>query len=143
MSIVQIQGKRATKQGKKFEDIVASQLDVAGAKYERQVRLANGSIFGKTKVIDFLITNSARYPNGLYMEIKWQDSSGTAEEKIPYSVACIKKCYDLPTVLLLGGSGLTDGCISWAISQKGGKLIEVMHEHDLTRFCMRNGFIKD
>ncbi len=136
------QGKKATNQGKKFEDIIASQLDIAGATYERQVKLLGGSIFGKNKVIDFRVTNFHKYPQGLYLELKWQDSPGTVEEKMPYTIQCIKDRYDLPTMLILGGQGLTEGCLAWTLAQKGDNLVDILLEQDVTRWIMRNGFIR-
>ena len=138
--MVSKQGQKASRQGKKFEDMIAGMLDTAGAEYHTQVTLEGGSIFGKDKRIDFLITNQDKYPEGLYLELKWQDSNGTVEEKMPYTVACIKERYDKPTALVLGGDGITKGCEQWVFDQEGGNLVRVMYESEIVRFCMRNGF---
>ncbi len=139
-NVVKIPGKQASRQGRKFEDIVAGQFNLSGVDYQKQFRLAAGSIFGKIKVIDFLINNSVAYPEGLYIELKWQDSPGSVEEKMAYTIACIKERYDLPSILLIGGEGLTEGCIAWTLAQKGGNLIDVMFEKDIIRWIMRNEF---
>jgi len=134
------QGAKASNQGRKFENIVASQLDIAGASYDRQFKLLGGSIFGKNKFIDFRVNNFSKYPQGLYLELKFQDIAGSVEEKMPYTIECIKERYNLPTFLILGGEGLTEGCLAWTLNQKGGNLVDIMFEQDVTRWVMRNGF---
>ena len=138
--MIAMQGQRATTAGKAFEQQIAAQLRAKGVDFTEQVRLANGSIFGGVKVIDFLIHNLEEYPHGVYLEAKWQDSLGSAEEKIVFSIACIKETYDKPSILVLDGDGFKKGVIPWVERQQGGYLIKVLSGGDLTKWLMRNTF---
>ncbi len=139
MTLKATQGGRASRQGRKFEAVVASILDTAGADYEQQFLIPGGHIYGRNKRVDFFVKNHAEYSKGLVLEIKWQESSGSADEKIPCAIECIKK-YPFPTILILGGTGWSEGVLAWAKLQESSKLIHVMNNDHMLSWFMRNGF---
>jgi len=139
--MVSSQGRKASSAGKAFEDNLASQLTAAGCEFVQQIRIENGSVFGGTKIVDFLILNHEDYSEGLVIEAKWQDSLGSAEEKIVFSVACIKEAYLFPSMLVIEGDGFKKGVIPWARRQVGGNLIAVKNTSEFTKWLLRSTFI--
>lgn len=139
--VTTIGGAQANRQGRKFEDMIAGQLDAARLEYERYPVIPSGSIYGGDKIADFRLAPVARFPDGLYIEAKWQDSAGSVDEKFPFVVACIREAFDLPAVLVVGGEGMKSGVMPWLRRQVDGlTLLEVLREHEFTRWLMRNGF---
>jgi len=66
------------------------QLPAGKRFYARQVKLGM-SIYGSTRRMDFAIWGAKRFPNGLIIECKWQQGSGSVDEKFPFSVLNIEK----------------------------------------------------
>lgn len=101
---------RAEKTGRDFEDFIAKKLDDHGIIYERQVDVGK-SIYGTRRIVDFLV-QLPDYPEGLVLQIKYQTSPGSVDEKYPYENACIL-ANERPTAILLSGSGYKRGAVEW------------------------------
>lgn len=98
---------RDTRTGDVLERTIIPALQLGGYEYERQKVIGNRLGAGKHKV-DLLATkNREKIP----VSLKWQQVSGTAEQKVPYEIICLahsiaesggrfKKAY-----LVLGGPG--------------------------------------
>ena len=75
---------------------------------------------------------------GLIVESKWQDVSGTADEKFPYLVANIRHCYPLPTVVVASGNGARPGAIAWLRSRVDGtQFVAVQSIEDFVSWILR------
>ncbi|RDI95657.1 hypothetical protein DV704_05100 [Meiothermus sp. QL-1] len=70
-----------TGSGKTFENILATALKTSGYGFCRQVRVP-GALAGRQHVLDFVVTQ----PKQVLISVKWQGTSGTTEEKIPFEV---------------------------------------------------------
>ena len=51
--------------------------------YSRKVRIGK-SIYGTDLLCDFIVYHPQKHPNCLVIEARWQESSGTVDEKYPY-----------------------------------------------------------
>jgi hypothetical protein len=92
------------------EDILNSTL--LPKRYARNVYIGQG-IYQTDLYVDFYIINSMTISSGLIIECKWQESSGSVDEKFPYLNLNIKNCYPEPTILVVGGKGMRAGAVDW------------------------------
>lgn len=92
--------------------------------YARQLKLGMG-IYDTQIYCDFAVARGGS-GDALIIECKWQQSGGSADEKLPFLVENIKKCYPHPTYILIDGKGFRPGAIEWLKKQVGGKLAGVM-----------------
>jgi hypothetical protein len=96
---------RDTSTGWVLEQMILPSLTRAGYTYETQVDIGERVGRGRHKV-DVLAQRDGRR---ILISLKWQQSSGTAEQKVPFEVICLTEaiqngCYD-KAVLVLGGDG--------------------------------------
>ena len=129
-------GSRANKTGKKLENTIESTLinyrkvdkkqfltECVKAKtsiYSRQVHIGF-SIYNTKLFCDFILYHPKKYPHCLVIESKWQQTSGSVDEKYPYLVANINK---LPykTLIVIDGGGYKKGAEEWLRKQQNDKL---------------------
>ena len=100
--------RRDTATGLVLERMIIPSLDYAGYQYELHVNI--GKRFGGGKhIIDVVAVTPQK--EKILISLKWQQVSGTAEQKVPFEAMCLaeaisnnrhiyKKAY-----LVLGGSG--------------------------------------
>lgn len=132
-------GAIATSQGSKWEQNIAAQLTAHQIEYETSPTLKGHALWDDGDLTpDFLVHNLRQFPAGLFLEAKWQDSRGSAFEKIPYSIMCIKECYPLPGAIVVGGSRM-QRVVAWATRQVDNKFVGIWDEATFTRFLMRSG----
>ena len=81
-------------------------------RYARQVYIGTG-IYESDIYVDFYVVGSDAIPSGLIIECKWQQESGSVDEKFPYLNLNIKDCYPAPAVVVVDGGGMKPGAISW------------------------------
>lgn len=67
------------------------------------------SLIGKRRRIDLLVLEPAR-SRALALECKFQDSSGTADEKIPYALQDLQ-ALRLASAMVYAGRGFSDGVL--------------------------------
>lgn len=128
----------ANASGRTFEGVITGLLTRKGIPHVSQCSLSERSIFGRQLRVDVLIEPCDRIPNGLIIEAKWQDVTGSAEEKLPFLVENIKTHYPYPAVIVIDGSGFTAGAMNWLLSQVDGeKLIAVMSIKEFISWCNR------
>lgn len=92
--------ERTTMPGKHF----ASQVPIGTTVYETRRRC------------DFLVLNPITFPEGLVIECKWQQSSGSVDEKFPFLLLNIDRS-KIPTIVLLDGSGFKPAAKTWLLDQ--------------------------
>ena len=101
---------RDTTTGTVFEDMLALALSHGGYEAQKQV-VVGERLGGRKHKVDWIATA----PNGdkFIISVKWQQTSGTAEQKVPFELLCLidtvskgsgdyKRAY-----LVLGGGGWT------------------------------------
>ena len=69
-------------QGRKNQ-VFANRQTIAGKQYIKQIPVGE-TIYSTQRKADFLIINSDKFAHGLIIECKWQQSSGSVDEKYPY-----------------------------------------------------------
>ena len=82
-------------------------------------------IYGLPLFTDFFIRGADEFPHGLALEVKWQQSTGSVDEKFPYLVLNIQERYPCPVVVVADGGGQRPGALAWLRSQVGGNLLGV------------------
>lgn len=122
----------ANTSGKTFESVISGLLESKGINFISQAALPIQSIFGKRIRVDFLIPPCEQAPIGLIVEAKWQDSTGSVEEKLPYLVMNIYQHYPHPTIIVIDGQGFSDGALQWLNEQVDGD--ELLHVFSITEF---------
>lgn len=85
------------------------------------------SIYGTQLACDFILYHPNKHPDKLVIEAKWQQSSGSVDEKFPYFVMNIKEKFPVDTIILLDGSGCRKSAEKWLRDQIGGKLVSVLN----------------
>ena len=83
------------------------------------------SIYGLPLFADLWIKGAPGFPAGLALEVKWQQSTGSVDEKFPYLVLNIRECYPCPAIVIADGGGQRPGALQWLRSQVGGNLLAV------------------
>jgi hypothetical protein len=109
---------RDTRTGGVPEAMVLPALKRGGYNYQAQVKVGKRPGGGTHKVDAVAEKNS----EGILVSLKWQQSSGTAEQKVPFEIICLadeirdgrfQKAY-----LVLGGDGWTLRDLSGALGRR-------------------------
>lgn len=106
------QGQSAVRAGQKAEQIIDCILKDRGYIVSKQYLLCK-SIYGHPLKTDRYVHNVTGFPSGLAIESKWQDGTGSVDEKFPYLVTNIKNCFPCPAIVVYGGGGFKKGAIPW------------------------------
>ena len=101
---------RDTRTGVVLEKMVVPALESGGYGWQRQVIIGKRP-GGRDHKVDYVIKN----PDGdcFLVSVKWQQTSGTAEQKVPFEVICLAEAIlENPgkyagAYLVLGGDGWT------------------------------------
>ncbi len=101
---------RDTRTGGVLEGMILPALDNGGYRYKRQVVIGK-RLGGHDHKVDVLVSGESDVE--IPISLKWQQTSGTAEQKVPFEILCLadavhrsrgkyRKAY-----LVLGGGGWT------------------------------------
>lgn len=110
MSTKKRKSKRKTKTGIVLEKMVLPALELGNYEYTKQ-KVIGERLNGRKHKVDILVTNKSGHQ--LLVSLKWQQVSGTAEQKIPYEVMCLHKALNnhgnnyKKAYIVLGGPGWT------------------------------------
>jgi hypothetical protein len=113
--------------------------------YASQVKLGV-SIYGSARRMDFAIWGASRFSRGLIIECKWQQSSGSVDEKFPFTVLNVEKTnkdFGVPSVIIIDGGGYKESAIEWLKGQVNevGGLQDVFNLNEFIR-AVNNGYLK-
>jgi hypothetical protein len=97
------------------------------------------NIYGLRSEFDFAIYHPEKHPEGLIIEVKWQQSKGTVDEKFPYLVINIQTKYPYKTILILDGGGYRKGAENWVRSQVGNNLLHVFSMNEFQTWVNKGG----
>lgn len=132
------QGQQAVKSGRAAEATIYCILKERGYNVERQAFVGESIKGGEIKV-DFLITGIAQFPDGLIIESKWQETPGTADEKLFGLALDIEQRYPCTTIVIVAGGGARPGIIKWMRNQpNGGRLYAVFDFEEFLVWVIRN-----
>lgn len=135
MEITQQQGRKANNNGKVFESQILQRLISAGYQ-ERKTRSENEnqpffiyqyrsgfiSIYGQLMRVDFYVWHPLKHENGLIIECKYQEVSGSADEKFPYAIASLRGL-EIPAIIIIAGKGAKTCAVDWCVRQQDEKLM--------------------
>ncbi len=96
------------------------------------------SIYSLPLNADFWVCGAPGLPAGLAIEVKWQQSTGSVDEKFPYLVHNIKECYPCPALVIADGGGQRPGALHWLRGQAGGNLLAVFSLAEFMAWANRN-----
>lgn len=106
----------ATFESKGFEVEMYRKWVKQPEKYGNELVLRNvpyETIYGHNGNTEFLI-KSAIYDLEIRIECKWQQSSGSVDEKFPYLyLNCIEKMPESTIIIIVGGGGAKLGAVEW------------------------------
>jgi hypothetical protein len=98
---------RNTNTGGVLEAMILPALARGGYSWEKQVRVGNRCGGGIHKVDAVAVKGDSR----VLVSLKWQQTGGTAEQKVPFEVMCladaVKAGFGERAFLVLGGDGWT------------------------------------
>ena len=83
---------------------VAHSLEVNGIAYRTEHQTDLRGETGERIRVDFYLFRAKGFDDGMYVECKWQASSGSAYQKLEYSAKNIRNNYDRPTVMVVSGT---------------------------------------
>jgi hypothetical protein len=96
------------------------------------------SIYSLPLNADFWVRGAPGFPGGLAIEVKWQQSTGSVDEKFPYLVYNIKECYPCPALVIADGGGQRPGALHWLRGQAGDNLLAVFSLAEFLAWANRN-----
>ena len=144
------QGQKANTTGNNLERFIADKIQEAGYEkvleklfvskqsmrqpiYASQFNIGK-SIYGNDRKCDFILYHPDKHPGCLVIESKWQQVSGSVEEKIPFLVMCIREA-KYESYVMLDGGGYSKGAETWLRSQVGkGNLKGVFNMQEFQKF---------
>lgn len=131
-------GRIANRNGRSAEDMIADWLLRKGVRFVRQKHV--GSTIYRTRLkTDVYIEPYQRFPAGLAIESKWQDSTGSADEKFPYLVANIRAgAFPCPVVVVVAGGAARIGAFQWLRAQQDDRLIHVFTTEEFMAWTNRS-----
>ena len=99
---------RNTQTGRVMEDMMLHALEFGGYTTETQVRIGE-RLGGGRHYADIIAKNEE---HNIIISSKWQQSSGTAEQKVPYEYMCLAHAVNTQedmdyAYIVLGGTGWT------------------------------------
>jgi len=99
---------RDTRTGRDMEKFIRISLESGGYEYQEQVRVTN-RLGGGKHYADFLASLDGE---NIIISSKWQQTSGTAEQKVPYEYMCLAHVLsNSPEIhkayIVIGGEGWT------------------------------------
>jgi hypothetical protein len=98
---------RNTRTGGVLEQMVLPALTQGGYQYETQVKLGQRLGCGR-HYVDAVVEKNGKK---LLLSVKWQQVSGTAEQKVPFEVICLVEAMESgnfeKSYVVLGGDGWT------------------------------------
>jgi hypothetical protein len=127
----------ANRSGQTFEGIIEDALTRKGVTADFQCALAERSIFSKRIRVDVKIDPCPAFPDGLIIEGKWQHTTGSVEEKLPYLVMNIRQRYPYPAIIIIDGSGFSEGALAWLRDQIDGHLLAVFSLREFVSWLNR------
>ncbi len=96
---------RDTGTGAVLEKMILPALERGGYSYETQVRIGT-RLGGGTHIVDIIAKKGSAV---ILISLKWQQVSGTAEQKVPFEVICVEEALRTGSYerayIVLGGNG--------------------------------------
>lgn len=114
---------KGTFQAKKFKVVQYRDWKKSPEKYGAELLLLRApyeTIYKHKGVTEFLL-KSKKYNKDIRIECKWQQVSGSVDEKLPYLYLNVISCPEKEIAIIIDGDGWKKGAIEWlrnAIAEK-------------------------
>lgn len=92
--------------------------------YAKQFELCE-SVYGHIIKCDFILYHPKKWSECLVIESKWQQVSGSVDEKYPYTVLNLKQQSPIQSIIVVDGNGQKAGSVTWLRAQTDQKLLHV------------------
>lgn len=129
-------GTEANRSGGTLEEQVAAALRTNGIRFSPQFDTGWYSVLGKRIKSDFFLPSPVGFEEGLHIEVRWQDSSGSVDEKVCYLKENIHRVYARPAVVVLGGSQVL-AQYDYLKACRNARLVEVCRLEEFIAFANR------
>jgi len=99
------------------------------------------SVYGKIAAIDLLIFDLDHFPEKLAVELKYQASGGSVDEKFPFVILNLRrwfKRHGIKGALFLNGGKYCSEALSWVLSQQDENLFVVESYSDVYNWIEDN-----
>lgn len=126
-------GKKANKNGKHAETFVACMLKENGISFKKKC-VVGTTLYGTELIPDFILPDHM-----ILIDVKWQQTGGSADEKYPFLVANLKRQDNYRSIIVVDGGGAREKTISWMRDQIDDKLIGVMSITEFVTFLNNGG----
>lgn len=128
-------GSDANRSGRVFERAICAILEASGIAFHAQYRTDYVSQLGKIIRSDVFLPRPVGFEGGLHVEARWQDSPGSADEKIYSLEKNIFTSYRRPAVVVIDGESVQPQLdyMTGLIDNK--KLVAVFRLVGFMRFC--------
>ena len=70
------------------------------------------SIYHTKRIADFLLYHPKKHKEPIVIEVKWQQSKGSVDEKFPFLIENIKK-NKYKTIIIIDGNGYKTSALNW------------------------------
>lgn len=130
-------GGQANASGRTAETLIGAVLKGKGIPFVPQYPIGRG-LYDTPIKVDFYLPAAPNYPDGLIIEAKWQDASGSADEKLPYLWMNIRNHFPCPAIVVIDGPGFRPEAINWLRHQVGGNLSAVYNLQEFVSWCNRS-----
>lgn len=132
------QGQRAVRNGQMAEKTIYCMIREAGYRVSRQQKIGK-SFSGGNLIVDFFIHDHPAFSEGLIIESKWQETSGSVDEKLVLLREHIMRRFPCPAIVVYGGGAARSGFIEYLKnSVDGKKLYAVFSWEEFLSWAMRN-----
>lgn len=129
------------KESSNGKDLFKCRAVVEGKYYAMHVNVGPTAYGGNSKrIVDALLLNRQIFPQGLIFECKWQQSSGSIDEKYPNLVNNIKTT-EVPTIVVIGGNGYKPEAVAWLAKQVDGRNLLAVWTMEKFQIEVNNGFL--
>jgi hypothetical protein len=118
-------GTEANRSGGTLEEQVAAALRTNGIAFFPQYWTDWCSVLNKKIRSDFYLPRASGWEEGLHIEVRWQDSNGSVDEKICYLKENILTVYTRPALVVIDGSQVQEQYDYLKAHADGERLIDV------------------
>ena len=147
--------RKAGKTGGTWEKNVAGMLDDVGFIEIKKDEVDSGllmkwycrqydkfhSVYGKIAKIDLLVHHPENFPKKLAIELKYQATGGSVDEKFPFVVLNLKRWlekYEIKGALFLNGGKYCDESLAWCKAQQSDNLFVIESYSDVYNWIEDN-----
>lgn len=103
---------------------LAALCEHQGFSHQRRVQVGK-TPYGMPFKVDLLLDGLSAYPKGLAVIGRWQEGSGTADQKLPFLLLCIARAR-VDSVIVLDGDGWSEGVWEYMRMRRGGYFRDVL-----------------